>query len=152
MRHGPANRPYGQAGGCPGRGPVIGDARVAATRAPNRLVCAAGRRLPLPYGVADVAITIATLEFTDTPMVLAKLDRITRPGGRIIALALNSGSLSGLLDQPTRRAPFSTADYLTRDELRRLSSRHGRVRVSGRLFTAAPWLGAIQVLVVERPM
>jgi hypothetical protein len=36
-----------------------------------------------------------------------------------------------------RRAPFSTATYPTRDDLRYLGSRYGRARVRGRLFTAA---------------
>lgn len=143
--------------------------KLAKTRAPNRLVCADGRRLPLPDGVADVAITVATLEFTDAPEVLAELARIARPGGRIVALTLNPVSLWGLLDRPTRRAPFSTATFLTPTELRRLGGRHGRVRLTGRLFTAArlgflrhvepiaailgraaPWLGAVQVLVVDK--
>ena len=76
----------------------------------------------------------------------------------------------GLLDRPTRRAPFSTATYPTRDDLRYLGSRYGRARVRGRLFTAAhpsflyhleplaallghaaPWLGAVQVLTLDRP-
>lgn len=144
---------------------------VATGRAPGRVVCADGRRLPLPDGVADVAITIATLEFTDASAALDELARITRPGGRIIALTLNPVSPWGLLDRPTRRAPFSTAVFLTRTELRRLGSRHGRVRLTGRLFTAArprflrrlepiaavlrcgtPWFGAVQVLVLDRPM
>lgn len=144
---------------------------VATRRAPGRLICADGRRLPLPDGVADVAITIATLEFTDASVVLDELARITRPGGRIIALTLNRVSPWGLLDRPTRRAPFSTAAFLTRTDLRRLGSRHGRVRLTGRLFTAArprflrrlepiatvlgrgaPWFGAVQVLVVDKPM
>ncbi|WP_293054274.1 hypothetical protein [Mycobacterium sp.] len=55
-------------------------------------------------------MTIATLEFTDAAAVLAELARVTRPGGRIVALALNPKSLWGLLDRPTHRAPFSTAD------------------------------------------
>lgn len=144
---------------------------VATDRAPGRLVCADGRRLPLPNGVADVAITIATLEFTDASAVLDELARITRPGGRIIALTLNPVSPWGLLDRPTRRAPFSTAAFLTRTELRRLGSRHGRVRLRGRLFTAArprflrrlepiaavlgcaaPWFGAVQVLDIDKPV
>ncbi|WP_264024596.1 class I SAM-dependent methyltransferase [Mycolicibacterium pyrenivorans] len=143
---------------------------VATGRAPGRLVCADGRRLPFPDGVADVAITIATLEFADAAAVLEEMARITRPGGRIIALTLNPVSPWGLLDRPTRRAPFSTAAFLTRSELRRLGSRHGRARLAGRLFTSAqpglrrlepiatvvgagvPWFGAVQVLVVDRPI
>jgi ubiquinone/menaquinone biosynthesis C-methylase UbiE len=142
---------------------------VAYTRAPGRLVRADARRLPLPDAVADATVTIATLEFTDAAAVLAELARVTRPGGRIVALALNPNSPWGLLDRPTRRAPFSTARYLTRDVLYGLGSRHGRAHVRGRLFTAArpgflhrleplaallgssaPWLGAVQVLIVDR--
>lgn len=143
---------------------------VATTRAPGRLVRADARQLPLPDAIADAAVTIATLEFVSAPAVLAELARITRPGGRIVALILNPASPWGLLDRPTRRAPFSTATFLTRDELRRLGSRHGRARVGGRLFTAAhpgflhhlepfaaligraaPRLGAVQVLTIDRP-
>ena|GEM_PF-6745832 len=142
---------------------------VARMRAPGRLVRADARRLPLPDAVADATVTIATLEFTDAAAVLAELARVTRPGGRIVALALNPKSLWGLLDRPTRRAPFSTADYLTREVLGRLGSHHGRAHLRGRLFTAAhpgflprleplaawlgrcaPGLGAVQVLVVDR--
>jgi ubiquinone/menaquinone biosynthesis C-methylase UbiE len=142
---------------------------VAATRAPGRLVRADARQLPLPEAVADAAVTIATLEFTDSAAVLAELARVTRPGGRIIALALNPHSPWGLLDRPTRRLPFSTATYLARDELLLLGSRHGRARVQGLLFTAAhpgflhhleplaallghtvPGLGAVQVLTIDK--
>lgn len=143
---------------------------IAHNRVPSRLVRADARRLPLPDAVADAAVTIATLEFTDAAAVLAELARITRPGGRIVALALNPRSPWGWLDRPTRRAPYSTAGYLTRDVLRGLGSRYGRARVRGRLFTAArprflrrleplaallgrgvPWLGAVQVLIIDRP-
>ncbi|WP_322858702.1 class I SAM-dependent methyltransferase [Mycobacterium europaeum] len=143
---------------------------VAAGRAPGRLVRADARRLPLPDAIADAAITIATMEFADAAAVLAELARITCPGGRIIALALNPASLWGLLDRPTRRPPFSTATYLTRRQLRRLGRRHGAARVRGRLFTAAhpkflhhleplatllghaaPGLGAVQVLTIDTP-
>ena len=142
---------------------------VAHTRVPGRLVRADARRLPLPDAVADATVTVATLEFTDAAAVLAELARITRPGGRIVALALNPDSPWGLLDRPTRREPFSAARYLTRGVLRGLGSRYGRARVQGRLFTAArpgflhhleplaalpgraaPWLGAVQLLIIDR--
>ncbi len=143
---------------------------VVAARVPGRLVRADARRLPLPDAIADAAVTIATLEFVDPAAVLAELARITRPGGRIFALTLNPSSPWGLLDRPTRRAPFSTATDPTRDHLRHLGSRYGRARVRGRLLTAAhpgflhhleplaallghaaPCLGAVQVLTVDRP-
>lgn len=143
---------------------------VAAARVPGQLVRADARQLPLPDAVADAAITIATLEFIDPAAVLAELARITRPGGRIVALTLNSTSPWGLLDRPTHRAPFSTATYLTRHALRRMGRRYGRARVRGQLFTAAhpaflhhlepfaallgraaPWLGAVQVLTIDKP-
>jgi len=143
---------------------------VAATRVPGRLVRADARQLPLPDAIADAAITIATLEFVDPVPVLAELARITRPGGRVVALTLNPTSPWGVLDRPTHRPPFSRATYLTHDELRRLGRRHGRARVRGRLFTAAhpaylhhleplaallghaaPWLGAIQILTIDKP-
>ncbi|MGO8851082.1 class I SAM-dependent methyltransferase [Mycobacterium sp.] len=143
---------------------------AAAARVPGRLIRADARHLPLPDAIAGAAVTIATLEFVDPAAVLAELARITRPGGRIVALTLNPSSPWGLLDRPTRRAPFSTATFVTRDELRRLGSRHGRARVRGRLFTAArpgflhhleplaallgrtaACLGAVQVLIIDRP-
>lgn len=143
---------------------------VAAGRVPGRLLRADARRLPLPDAVADAAVTIATLEFTDPAAVLAELARITRPGGRIVALTLNPISPWGLLDRPTHRASFSGGTYPTPGELRRLGRRHGRVTLRGRLFTAArpgflhhfeplaallgrtaPRLGAVQVLTIDRP-
>lgn len=128
------------------------------------------RHLPLPDGVADAAVTVATLEFADAATVLGELARITRPGDRVVAVTLNPHSLWGLLDRPTRREPFSSGTYLTRDELRQLGGRHGRARVRGPvLFTAArpgflhrleplatllgritPKLGAVQVLTIDR--
>ncbi|KOS57831.1 class I SAM-dependent methyltransferase [Rhodococcus rhodochrous] len=140
---------------------------VAAGRAPVRLVRADATRLPVSDAVADAAVTIAALEFTDAAAVLAEMARITRPGGRIVALALNPTSPWGWIDRPTRRAPYSAARFVSRRELRRLGDRHGRARVRGRLFTAArfghrlepvaalvgrilPWFGAVQVLVVDR--
>ncbi len=142
---------------------------VAAGRVPGRLVRADAWHLPLPDAIADAAVTIATLEFTDPAAALAELARITRPGGRIVVLALNPRSVWGLLDRPTRREPFSSGTYLTRVELHHFGSRHGRARVNGRLFTAAhpgflhrleplaallgravPHLGAVQVLTIDR--
>jgi ubiquinone/menaquinone biosynthesis C-methylase UbiE len=142
---------------------------VAAGRVAGRLVRADARYLPLPDGVADAAVTVATLEFADAATVLGELARITRPGGRVVAVTLNPHSLWGLLDRPTRREPFSSGTYLTRDELRRLGGRHGRARVRCLLFTAArpgflhrleplatplgriaPRLGAVQVLTIDR--
>ena len=111
---------------------------VAAGRVAGRLVRADARHLPLPDGVADAAVTVATLEFADAATVLGELARITRPGGRVVAVTLNPHSLWGLLDRPTRREPFSSGTYLTRDELRQLGGRHGRARVRGLLFTAGP--------------
>ncbi len=144
---------------------------VAATRAPGRLVRADMLRLPLPNAVADVAIALATLEFTDAAAAMAELARITRPGGRIVVLALNPRSLWGLLDRPGRRSPYSTATFLSRRRLRRLGRRYGSIRLRGKLFTASrpgllhhlepfaamlgrdvPWLGAVQVLVIDKPM
>ncbi|WP_407687014.1 class I SAM-dependent methyltransferase [Mycobacterium sp. HUMS_1102779] len=143
---------------------------VAAARAPGRLVRADIARLPLPDAVADATLAVATLEFTDAAAALAELARITRPGGRIVVLALNPRSLWGLLDRPGRRIPYSSAIFLTRRRLRHLGRRHGRIRLSGALFTAArpahlhhlerfaaalgrgaPWLGAVQVLVIDKP-
>lgn len=143
---------------------------VAVTRAPGQLVRADIRHLPLPDAIADAAITVATLEFTDAAAALTELARITRPGGRIVVLALNPCSPWGLLDRPCGRTPYSTATYLTRGYLRQLGRRHGRTRLRGRLFTAAhpgflhhlepvaalvgriaPWLGAVQVLTIDKP-
>ena len=143
---------------------------VAAGRAPGRLVRADVARLPLPDAVADAAVAVATLEFTDAAVALAELARITRPGGRIVVLALNPRSPWGLLDRPGRRTPYSTATFLTRRRLRHLGRRHGRIRLRGKLFTAAhpdflhhlerfaavlgrgaPCLGAVQVLVIDKP-
>lgn len=143
---------------------------VAAARVPGRLVRADVLRLPLPDAVADATVAVATLEFTDAAAALAELARITRPGGRIVVLALNPRSPWGLFDRPRRRVPYSTATFLTRDDLRYLGARHGRTRVRGRLFTAAhprflhrleplaallgriaSGLGAVQVLTVDTP-
>jgi ubiquinone/menaquinone biosynthesis C-methylase UbiE len=79
---------------------------VAAARVPGRLIRADARRLPMPDAIAGAAVTIATPEFVDPAAVLAELARITRPGGRIVALTLNPSSPWGLLDRPTRRAPI----------------------------------------------
>lgn len=140
---------------------------VAAARAPGRLLRADARRLPLPDASVDAAVTVATLEFTDAAAVLAELARVTRPGGRIVAVTLNPASLWGRLDRPAAHEPFASGSYLTRARLRRLGGRHGRARVQGRLFTAAhpgflhhlelpaallgrlaPQLGAVQVLTI----
>ncbi|MDV3207123.1 MAG: thioredoxin domain-containing protein, partial [Rhodococcus ruber] len=105
----------------------------------------------------------------DAAAVLVEMARITRPGGRIVALTLNPTSPWGWIDRPTRRAPYSAARYVSRRELRRLGGRHGRAQVRGRLFTAArfghrlepiaalpgrivPWFGAVQMLVVDREL
>lgn len=141
---------------------------VAAGRVPGRFLRADASRLPLADASVDGAVTVATLEFTDAAAVLAELARVTRPGGRIVAVTLNPASLWGLLDRPTRGEPFASGSYLTRAELRHLGSRHGRARVRGRLFTAArpgflhhleplatflgraiPRLGAVQVLIID---
>jgi len=143
---------------------------AAAARAPGRLVRADIAHLPLPDAVADAAIAVATLEFTEAAAALTELVRITRPGGRIVVVALNPRRPWGLLDRPGRRTPYSTATFLTRGDLRHLGRRHGRTRLQGRLFTAArpgflhhleplaallgrgaPWPGAVQVLVIDKP-
>ena len=44
-------------------------------------------RLPLAGASMDAAVTVATLEFTASPaQVLAEMARITRPGGRLVAV------------------------------------------------------------------
>ena len=68
---------------------------VAAVRIPGRLIRADARRLQLQDAIADAAVTIATLEFVNPAAVLAELTRITRAGGRIVALALNPSSPRG---------------------------------------------------------
>ena len=127
---------------------------------------AEARHLPLPDAVADAAVAVATLEFAAA--VLAELARVTRPGGRVVAVTLNPVSAWGLLDKPTRRDPYASGTYLTRRELYHLGRRYGRARVQGRLFTAArfgllyhlepfalalgrlaPWPGAVQVLTID---
>ena len=100
---------------------------VAAARVPSRLIRTDARDLPLPDAIAGAGVTIATLEFVEPAAVLAELARITRRP--LVALTLNPSSPCGLLERPTRRAPFSTATFVTRDELRRLGSRHGRAHV-----------------------
>ncbi len=108
---------------------------LAATRGP--VARADAHRLPFAEASMDAAVTVATLEFTASPaQVLAEMARITRPGGRLVAAVLNPASLWGVLDQPARRAPYTSGCFLPRTDLLALGRRHGQARIRGALFAA----------------
>ncbi|HZE17343.1 MAG TPA: class I SAM-dependent methyltransferase [Mycobacterium sp.] len=149
--------------------PSAGMLAVAATRVPDRLVCADARRLPLPDAIADAAITVATLEFTDAAAALAELARITRPGGRMYlssTRAAHGDCSTGPAAVPrTRRPPTLPATtcgasaaatagpgcgvgHSPRRTLVSFTTSSHSPQCRGR---TAPWLGAVQVLIVDKP-
>ncbi len=117
---------------------------LAARRGP--VLRADAHRLPLAGASLDAAVTVATLEFTASPgQVLAEMARVTRPGGLLIAAALNPASPWGLLGRPARRAPYNAGCFLPRADLLALGRRHGTARIRGVLF-AAEHLPALRAL------
>ena len=117
---------------------------LAATRGP--VTRADAHQIPLADASMDATVTVATLEFTADPaQVLAEMARVTRPGGRLVAAVLNPASPWGILDQPARRAPYTSGCFLPRGDLLALGRRHGHARISGALF-AAGRLPALRVL------
>ena len=139
---------------------------LAATR--GQVIRADAHRLPLADGRADAAVSVATLEFTARPeRVLAEMARIVRPGGLLVAGALNPGSPWGALDRPAGRDPYRDGCFLPRADLLALGGRYGRAEIRGVLYAAgrlpalsrtgpalellgclAPRYGAFQVLTV----
>jgi SAM-dependent methyltransferase len=143
---------------------------AAANLAGPRLVADA-QRLPFASGVFDLTVALTLLEFVDEPArVVAELARVTRPGGRLLVAALNRASPWGLAHRRRlRRPPWTAARFLTRSTLRTLGRVHGTVRLQAVLYAPAavpglavvgplleglgrplPWLGAYQLLVVDR--
>lgn len=146
---------------------------VARERGVMPLIAADACALPLRDGSVDLAVAMTVMEFVADPhAVIAELARVTRPGGRVVVGALNTRSPWGLAHRHDFRAPpWDTARFLTRRQLRGLGARHGRVRVTGALFApgqlpglgvfgaicelagrAVPFLGAFQVLTIDRRM
>lgn len=134
------------------------------------LVAADALALPLRDDTVDVAVAITVLEFVSDPaLAMAEMARVVRPGGRLVVGALNPHSPWGLAHRGEfAEAPWNTARFLTRAELRTLGRPHGSVELRGALYApgglpflrcvvpllerfgrAAPAWGAFQVLVVE---
>lgn len=108
---------------------------IAATRGPA--VRGDAHQLPLAGNSVDAAVTIASLEFTADPAAaLTEMTRIVRPGGRLVAAVLNPASLWGILDQPARRAPYTSGCFLPRATLLTLGRRHGQAHLRGALYAA----------------
>jgi SAM-dependent methyltransferase len=143
---------------------------AAANLAGPRLV-ADGHRLPFATGAFDLTVALTLLEFVNDPArVVAELARVTRPGGRLLVAALNRASPWGLAHRRRlRRPPWNSARLLTRGTLRRLGRAHGTARLQAALDAPSavpglpvvgplleglgrplPWLGAWQLLVVDR--
>jgi len=143
---------------------------AAANLAGPRLVADA-HRLPFATGAFDLTVALTLLEFVDDPArVVAELARVTRPGGRLLVAALNRASPWGLAHRRRlRRPPWTAARLLTRGRLRTLGRAHGTARLQAALYAPAavpglhvvgplleglgrplPWLGAYQLLVVDR--
>ena len=99
----------------------------------------------------------------------AEMARITRPGGRLVAAALNPTNLWGLAGCVRHRSPYRDGRFLSRDDLLALGHRHGPAHIRGILFaaeylrllgwlgplietvgTAIPRFGAVQILTVQR--
>jgi len=143
---------------------------VAAGRLSGRLVRADAAQLPLRDASVDVAVVVATLEFTRDPAgVLAEMARITRPGGRLVAAVLNPMSPWGWIGRVRRRAPYRDGRFLARSELLALGRKHGAAQIRGVLFAAEhlpllrwlgplsetigamlPRFGAVQILTIQR--
>jgi SAM-dependent methyltransferase len=143
---------------------------AAANLAGPRLV-ADGQRLPFATGAFDLTVALTVLEFVDDPArVVAELARVTRPGGRLLVAALNRASPWGLAHRRRlRRPPWRHAHLLTRRRLLAPGSAHGTARLQAVLDAPSavpglavvgpllevlgrplPWLGAYQLLVVDR--
>lgn len=143
---------------------------AAANLAGPRLVADA-HRLPFATGAFDLTVALTLLEFVDDPApVVGELARVTRPGGRLLVAALNRASPWGLAHhRRLRRPPWTAARFLTRGTLRTLGHAHGTARLQAALYAPSavpglpivgplleglgrplPWLGAYQLLVVDR--
>lgn len=144
---------------------------VARQRHLTPLIAADAHALPLRDGSVDLAVGVTVLEFVADPeAVIAEIARVVRPAGRIVIGTLNTRSPWGLAHRhDLRTPPWNTAGFLSRDQIRRLGAPHGRARVIGALFApgelparrvlgatceivgrAIPFLGAFQVLIVDR--
>jgi len=144
---------------------------VARHRNVSPLTVADAHALPLRDGSVDLAVGVTVLEFVADPeAVTTELARVVRPAGHIVIGALNTRSPWGLAHRRDfSTPPWNTARFLTRGQLRSMGARHGRVRLIGALFApgklpalrvlgascefagrAVPFLGAFQVLVVDR--
>jgi SAM-dependent methyltransferase len=143
---------------------------AAANLAGPRLVADA-QRLPFATGAFDLTVALTLLEFVDDPArIVAELARSPGPAGgcwwpRSIGPALRPGP------PPTPAPPTMDrrAGFLTRSTLRTLGHAHGTTRLQAvldapsavpgldivgplleRLGRPLPWLGAWQLLVVDR--
>ena len=144
---------------------------VAAANIGGPRLVADAHRLPFATGAFDLTVALTLLEFVEDPArVVAELARVTRPGGRLLVAALNRASPWGLVHRRRlRRPPWRAARLLTRSTLRRLGRAHGTARLQAALYAPSafpglhvvgplleelgrpiPWLGAYQLLVVDR--
>jgi SAM-dependent methyltransferase len=152
--------------------PDAGMLPLAARRIPGLVVRADGLSLPFPAASFDVAVAVTVCEFASDPAELTgELARVTRPGGRIVVGALNRRSPWGWANRSQfGEPPWSTARFLTGNDLRALGEPHGHVSLRHSLFapralpglarwgpllehvgsTIAPELGAFCVMTIER--
>jgi ubiquinone/menaquinone biosynthesis C-methylase UbiE len=145
---------------------------VARRRTRGPLVLADACALPFADASFDVAFAVTLCEFVDdVGAVFAEMARVVRPGGRFVVGSLNPGSPWGFFNRARfQRRPWSTARFLTRQQLVKLGSEYGTASLSSTLYATenlpfiqvlgpaleragrlAPALGAFQVLVVQRP-
>ncbi|HLF76024.1 MAG TPA: methyltransferase domain-containing protein [Dehalococcoidia bacterium] len=145
---------------------------VAKRRRSRSLVLADAGALPFADAAFDIAFAVTLCEFVDNVgQVFSELARVTRPGGRFVVGNLNPKSPWGFFNRERfRHAPWTSARFLTRQQLVKLGSQHGVASLSAALYAPenlpgaqvigpalellgrlAPGLGAFQVLVVDLP-
>ncbi len=145
---------------------------VAKTRLQGRCVCALVEALPFHDDTFDVTMSTTVLEFVSDPAkAMAQLARVTRPGGRVVIGTLNPRSPWGLVNrQRLHSGSWCDARFLSHNELLRLATPHGSVRISTVLLAprafpglnfVGPWLekvahlapkhGAFRVLTIDMP-
>jgi len=144
---------------------------VATRRGTAALVQGDAAVLPFAPESFDALVAVTLLEFVPDPgAVMAELCRVTRPGGRVVIGALNTKSPWGLAHHHRlRRASWTGAHFLDRDELLALGRSCGPASLRGSLLApgpipglshlgpalesvarCVPQIGAFQVLVIER--
>ena len=87
--------------------------------------------LPFEDGAFAVAASMATLEFVaDPPAMVREMARCTKPGGSLIIGTLNRLAPLNQQRLAEERPPYSSANVLTPQEVRKLLQPYGKVRMA----------------------